>query len=355
MPRKLPQSTVCCLISAVLAVSGAWAADPPQPAPPTSARPMIPGPPPLRAEPSSVEFGFVPVGEPRTAPVTLTNFGSAPVRIIAVQASCACTTTSDLAGREIPPGGTATFDATLGAAPAAGPKHATIKVLAEGYERVLEVEVRAEIAQRLRAVPSAITPPPNGPRVGRVVVESVDRRPFRVLSSNGEAPQFLGFDAGRENPRSTYVLRTDLGALPPERWPPYWLVETDRVDCPVLAVRVRDERLSVPPIIRLRDFAAGMGVVRPGEPREVTLDSLDRLDGPVQVEGTARVTAELVSVAPSKDGSTVTLRLTAAPGTMGALFDRVELRALGKVQPVQVWAVVRPAPAADPAPAAAQR
>ena len=148
---------------------------------------------------------------------------------------------------------------------------------------------------------------------------SVDRRTFRVVSSNGEAPQFLGFNPGREDPRSTYVLRTDLGAMPAERWPPYWLIETDRGDCPVLAVRVRDERLSVPPLIRLREFAAGLGVVRPGESREVTLESLDRLDGPVQVEGTPRLAAELVSVVPSKDGSTITLRLTPAAGTSGAV------------------------------------
>jgi hypothetical protein len=252
----------------------------------------------------------------------------------------------------VAPGGTATFDATLNPAPVAGPKHATIKVVAEGFERVLEIEVRGEVAQSLRAVPAGITPPPGGPRVGRVVVESVDRRPFRVLSSNGEAPQYLGFDAGRDAPRSTYVLRTDLGAMPPERWPPYWLVETDRSDCPVLAIRVRDERQAISPVLRLREFVAGAGALAPGESREAIIESLDRLDGEVRVTGTPRMAAELVSVTPSKEGSTLKLKLTPAAGTSGAVFDRIELRALGKVQPVQVWAVVHPA---APAPAAAQR
>lgn len=354
MSRKPLKSPILAALLAFCAVGESLVAMAQSPASTPPARQMIPGPPTLRAEPSSVEFGFVPVGESRKATVTLTNTGSAPVRIIAVQASCACTTTSDLAGQEIPPGATATFDATLGAAPAAGPKHATIKVLAEGFERVLEVEVRAEIAESLRAVPSAITPPPNGPKVGRVVVESVDRQNFRVVSSNGGPPQFLGFDPARDAPRSTYVLRTDLSQIPEDRRPPYWLVETDRRDCPVLAVRVRDEHLSVPPVLRMRDFVAGLGVAAPGQPREVTLECLERLDGEVTVAGTARVAAELVSVTPSKDGSTVKLRLTPAAGLSGALFDRVELRAMGKVQPLQVWAVVR-APAADPAAAPAQR
>ena len=350
MPQKPLKSLLLALLLAQLPAASMRAQAPSAPPPEAPARGMIPGPPTLRAEPSSVEFGFVPVGESRKATVTLTNTGSAPVRIIAVQASCACTTTSDLAGQQIAPGATASFDATLAAAPVAGPKHATIKVLVEGFERVLEVEVRAEIAQSLRAVPSAITPPPHGPKVGRVVLESIDRRPFRVLSSNGAPPQFLGFNPARDDPRSTYVLRTDLGSIPDDRRPPCWLVETDRADCPVLAIRVRDDHLSVPPVLRMRDFSTGLGVVAPGEPREVSLECLERLDGEVTVAGTPRLTAELLAVTPSKDGSTVKLRLTPAAGTDGAFFDRVELRAMGKAQPLQVWAVVRaPAPAAAPA------
>lgn len=315
-----------------------------------ASREPVPGPPPLRSDPSAVDFGFLKVGESRTASVKLTNHGTEPVRILAVQASCSCTTTSDLSGEQVPPGGSVSFNATLGAALVPGPRHATIKVATDGYSRVLEIEVRGEVAMSLRAVPSAITPPPQGSENGRVVIESVDRQPFTILSSNGAPPQFFGFAPGREVPRATYVLRTPLAAVPRDRWPAFWVVETDRADCPVLGLRVRDEKLNVAPVLRMREYAINVGALRSGESRECTLAIADPLQGECSVTGSATLAAQLVSTRPASEGFEAIVRLTPGPGVMGAFNDRFELRLGGRTQIVQAYGVVRPpAPAAAPA------
>jgi Protein of unknown function (DUF1573) len=321
----------------------------------TAVQEPVSGPPPIRADPSAIDFGFIGIGESRKATVKLTNGGSAPVRILAVQASCSCTTTSDLSGREIPPGGAVTFDATLGAAMVPGPRHATIKVLADGYSRVLEVEVRGEVALSLRAVPSAITPPPQGAERGRVVVESVDRRPFTILSSNGAKPQFLGFEPGRDAPRATYVLRTDLASLPRDRWPAFWLVETDRSDCPVLGLRVRDERFNVAPVLRMREYALNLGAPSPGQSREFTLGIADALEGECTAVGSPSLAAEVISTRPVADGFEAVVRLTPSTAVTGAFNDRFELRLGVRTQVMQAYGVVRGAAAPAPAAAPAQR
>lgn len=352
--RRIPPLVAAFgLVLAVFSFGARSAARPGSEPPLAPVREPVPGPPPLRAEPSAIDFGFLAIGESRKATVKLTNSAATPVRILAVQASCSCTTTSDLSNQEVPPGGTVTFDATLGAAMATGPRHATIKVLAEGHSRVLEIEVRGEVALSLRAVPSAITPPPQGSERGRVVIESVDRRPFTILSSNGAAPQFLGFEPGRDAPRATYVLRTDLGAMPRDRWPAFWIVETDRADCPVLGLRVRDEKMNVAPVLRMREYALNLGVLAPGASREVTLGIADPLQGEFAAIASPSLAAQVVSTKPSTDGFEAVVRLTPGPAVSGAFNDRFELHLGARTQVVQAYGVVRPA--AAPAAAPAQR
>lgn len=313
----------------------------------------VSGPPPLRADPSAIDFGFLSIGESRKATVKLSNASAKPVRILAVQPSCSCTTTSDLSNQVVPPGDAVTFDATLGAAMVTGPRHATIKVVAEGYSRVVEIEVRGEVALSLRAVPSAITPPPQGAERGRVVIESVDRRPFSILASNGAPPQFFGFEPGRDAPRATYVLRTDLGAVPRDRWPAFWIVETDRTDCPVLGLRVRDEKLNLVPVLRMREYALNLGLLTPGASREVTLAIADPLQGELTASGSDSLGVQVLSTRAVSEGFEAVLRLTPGASVAGAFNDRFELRLEGRTQVVQAYGVVRPA--AAPAAAPAQR
>ena len=312
---------------------------------------FVPGPPPLQPEPLAVDFGFLAPGESRSAQIRLRNAGNQPVTIAAIQPTCTCTTTSDLAGKVVAPGESVSLDASLSGSVVPGPRKATVKILAEGFGRALEIDVRGEVALPIRAVPAAITPPPNGPSRGRVVVESVDRRPFRVIASNGAAPEYLGFDPVREEPRATYVIRTDLESLPREAWPAFWVVETDHPACPVIGLKVRDERFNLKTVFRMREFALNVGVLRPDVAAHVDVDLQESLPEGATVALPEGWRGSVVSVEPLSDGSRVRLRLQ-PPAPSGPFVVPLTLRSGGREQALWMYGAVRPAEAAADAKAA---
>lgn len=314
----------------------------------------VSGPNPLRAEPADLDFGFVRPGQDRTGRITLSNTTTQPVTIAAIQPTCTCTTTTDLAGTTLAPGESVSFDATLAGAEVPGPKRASLKVVAEGAARVLEIRVRAEVSDAVRAVPNAIQPPPAGPGEGRIVIESLDRQPFSVLSSDRRPPSFIGFDPRRFNPDSLYVIRTDLGELPPERIPALWLIETDRADCPVIAVRVRESSRVVPAVLRLPEYVLSMGAFRPGETREIELLSNEPLEPDAQVRGGDPIT--LRAMGGEQVGRRWRLRMqaTAPAKATGAFLSEVEVQVGDRVQRLPAYGTVRGDPATA-APDAAER
>jgi len=307
---------------------------------------------PLRAEPTSLDFGFRRPGQVSSGEVTLTNTTAAPVVIAAIQASCSCTTTSELVGQTIPPGGSAKFQATLAGAEIPGPKRSTIKVVAEGADRPLDIEVRAEVSEAVRAVPTAIQPPPIGPEDGRIVVESLDRQPFSVLSSDRREPRFIGFDPRRSNPDSLYVIRTDLGSIPRERWPVLWLIETDRDDCPVIPVRVRDKSRLVASVIRLPEYLLAIGALRPGETREIGLLMNEELAGDVQLRGGEPCTLRAIGCERSGERWKLRIEATAPAQAIGAFLTEVRIQSGEREQRLPAYGTVRGQPVPGAAPAA---
>lgn len=244
------------------------------------------------------------------------------------------------------------FEATLAGAEIPGPKRSTIKVLAEGAERPLDIEVRAEVSEAVRAVPNAIQPPPVGPDDGRIVVESLDRQPFTVLSSDRREPRFIGFDPRRSNPDSLYVVRTDLGSMPRDRWPTLWLIETDRDDCPVIPVRVRDKSRVVPAVMRLPEYVLSIGALRPGETREIGLLMNEELPGEVQVQGGEPCRLRVLGC--EREGERWKLRLeaTAPAQATGAFLTEARILSGERVQRLPAFGTVRGKPITDAAPAA---
>lgn len=327
-------SALLCIL--IAAADPASASDRPH----AAARQFVPGPPPLRADPVALDFGFLAPGEDRSGEVTLTNTSDQPVTILTLQPTCTCTTTSSLTGTIIPPGGNVRFEAKLGSSVVPGPRKATVKILAEGFGQALEMDVRGEVAMPLRAVPSAITPPPAGPGRGRFVIESVDRKPFKVLSCGGVAPVFLGFDPARDTAKATYVLRYDLESLPRDRWPAFWVVETDRADCPVLGLKVRDESFAKPPALKMREYALNLGVLAMGVDREVSVDLLEPLPGQTSVEAGDGMTAAVARVDPLSDGSRLVLRIR-PPGRPGAFVVPVRMHNGDREQLLWAYGVAR--------------
>lgn len=319
---------------------------------PDGTPPAVSGLQPIRVEPQALDLGFLRPGQSASGSVEITNTSEAPVTIAAIQPTCSCTTTNDLAGRVIPPGASVSFDATLAAGEVPGPKRATIKVVAEGTPRPLDIEVRAEVSDAVRAVPNAVQPPPVGPAEGRIVVESLDRKPFTVLSSDRRPPRFAGFDPRRAHPDSIYVLRTDLGAMPAERRPALWLIETDRADCPVLAVRVRDERLVVPAVLRLPEYVLAIGALRPGETREIALLSNEPLEGAVEVKGGGPCMLRAIGCEAAGERWKLRLQVTAGAEAVGAFLDEVQVQVGDRVQRLPAYGTVRGEPVVDAGPAA---
>ncbi len=236
--------------------------------------------PPLEVVPPMLDFGFIAPNEDAKGSVQLYNRGSEPMLILAAEPSCKCTTLSDLGGTIIEPGGMVEMEAMLEGAPNTGPKTASIKVLVDGYAVVKTIDLKAEIALPIRAVPPHINAVRGQNRQGRIVVQSNDGRPFSICSLHGQEPRFLGFDPTTDNPAAQYVLLYDLDRIA-EPFPRYLVIETDQDDVPVVDVYLRHES-TLPKInqnLRMKGgyrFPLGRIVKGGSVTIEVPFDSLSR-------------------------------------------------------------------------------
>lgn len=203
------------------------------------------GPAPFEFDPPSLDFGYVSPGAIVEAPVTLTNTSRQPLVIAAMRASCQCTTLEDLSGRTIPPGESITFTPSMESPTALGPKNAAIRFIFEGYGRA-EFPLRSISARAVYAEPAYLAALEQSQ--GTFTVTALDGEPFRVLSVNGEEPDFVDpASASSAEPRTEYELRWDLSEYDEETcadaqgdpMPHYWVVETDHPEAPVIDLRVR--------------------------------------------------------------------------------------------------------------------
>lgn len=194
--------------------------------------------------PGEFDLGVVAPGSTTPARFLLVNRGSQPVTVLDAKPNCKCTAISDVKGRTIPPGGTLELSASLAAPLAPGTKEAVVFLTFEGSAPV-QAKIKGEVRLAILADPpfvDALDKSAIGPSArGSVRVRSADGKPFSILSSGGRAPAFVGFDPKTSPPQAEYVLAWDLGGVPCERMPLWWHVFTDRPDCRVIPLRVRDE------------------------------------------------------------------------------------------------------------------
>lgn len=203
------------------------------------------GAPPVLVEPPIIQMGLLKPGESASGTAHLRNIGDEPLQILASRASCRCTSVN-LALTWIQPGESVPLTARYDASASLGQKTESVRVRFAGYSELLEVPVKAEVAMAVRAVPSylraveALT--------GTITIESVDGRPFSILATHGEPPQFVGFIANVDPPRNRYFLKWDLTRYGtncvdaqgnPMPW--WWVVETDHPDCRVFDLQVRHQ------------------------------------------------------------------------------------------------------------------
>ena len=231
--------------------------------------------PPLIANPSKVNFGIVEPGSKLNADVTLLNPTNRPIRIVKAQPSCTCTTVN-MDNVVIPARGTVQMPISMTTNRSVGKKPARVQLLVAGYSKFFTVDIDAENAWAVRSVPPHISINDKTDlierRTGRYSLQSLDRKPFRVLSVLGEEPNFEGFNPNTDSPRNSYVLNYDFTGLACEDLPPFLIIRTDHPKAEMLDIRVRHNPCTrISPTLPMADFRSNLGVVKPGETIEVPL------------------------------------------------------------------------------------
>ncbi len=320
---------------------------PPQPAP-TVSPPLVPPaktvplPPvsagPLRIEPGGFDFGMIGPKSVHAVNTTLYNTSAVPITIVKVSPSCACTLPQDLTGTVIPPGGSVPFSATFSAPTRPGVKNAYVQLVFSygGRQAHTKINLNGTITMPVRAEPPYVDAL-KGVTTGRTRVESVDGRPFRIISANGESPVYVdGFDPQTDQPRNAYEVQWNIPPRTVENCQGmrlWWVIETDHPDCPILPMRVRHEctGLKADPDWRQRDwrfpeYIAQLGALHAGVPAEVDVDIVNENNVRIFAvrSGSSDADAELVSTSP-KEGEITTyrVRLTPRRGFQGMLYVMV--------------------------------
>jgi hypothetical protein len=229
---------------------------------------------------------------------------------------------------------------TAGNAPGAKDAKVWMKFQFGGQQQAVVMRIEALIAMAVRADPPHIDAL-KGVTSGQLRVESMDDRPFAILSAYGRpAVHAEGFDPGRDEPRSAYTLQwnveyADDADCPKARY--WWVIETDHPECPVLPVEIRHECTGAHRLRRPRlqgwffpEYVVNLGRSKGGERVEVDVELQKLRDGMTlrvdSVESmTPDATAELVEVTDSPDTKFTNCRVRFTPrrGYEGLLYADV--------------------------------
>ena len=320
--------------------SGQAAAPVPAVAPPIDLSGTIDSLPPLTIQPPVLDLGFMAPRIGNKGTVTLTNTGKTPLTIAAVTPSCKCTTTSALAGTVLQPGQSVPLEAALDGVAMPQTHRASIRVLVEGYAKVVEIQLRAETAMPVRAVPPIINAVEGKPRQGRFVVESLDKKPFTICAVGGRVPEFIGYNAS-DAPRAQYLVKFDLDTWQPD-FPAYLAIETDRADCPIFDIWIRSERTIPTSAFRMKDYRVNAGRIDVGGSTDVSLEMEDAGEDILAVEsGSPEVQVEMLGQKVDAKVRKVSVRITPKSPREGLLYGTLKLYGREKEQPLTMFASVR--------------
>ena len=295
---------------------------------------------PVQAEPAALDFGFMAPGADASAVVKLSNIGASPVTIKSAKAGCKCTTINSLDGAVLEPGASVDLDVKLSGAIVQGARRASITVSFEGGIAPLVIPLQGEVALPVRAVPPYINLVGGGARTGRIVVESNDKAPFKLLAVDGKPPVVTGgYDPATDAPRANYLLEYDLTSV--ENPEAYMLVETDRADCPILDIRIRREGAVPRGTLRLADYRLNLGAMRAGESKEVEFNLLEPAELTSAVSGSGSASVQVVGSEIDGKITHARLRVMLSPDAAGLVRFPVVLVAGAKQQELSAFVVVR--------------
>lgn len=309
---------------------------------------------PVILDPQKVDFGIVTPHTTVTAEVKITNTTDQPLTILDSVPSCQCTSVN-MKGVVIPPHETVVMPMSMKTSTTTGIRQAGVRLLIEGYPKVIDVAIQSEVAHAIKATPPFIDvqqqmmtrdgrPLPPMPLSGTLRLESLDGRPFSIVAVHNEPPAFIGFDPAIDSPRSTYEIAWDFRELPETEIPAYVIVETDRPDCPAMEIRVRHELTKIMPPFKLDGFCAGFGRVAPGEPAEFEFGIKDLAPATIAKIGSLSpdATVELLEKRSDQSMTLARVKVTPRPGLEGLLYFPMQITTSdGRIGSLIVYGSVR--------------
>lgn len=302
--------------------------------------------PPVRLDPPVLDFGIVPPSETKAGVVKLINVGTKELEILTVQPSCKCTTLEDIAGKKIPVGGFVELKAEMKAQSSPGSKKAEVKVLIDGYTQVINIVLRNEVSLPVRVSPAYLNAVQGQPLQGRIIVESIDKQPFRICSVGGKPPVLIGFDPAKDAPRNQYLLDWDFKRDFPDGRPPrYWIIETDRADAPLLDVFVRHESTFPKVQFRFSDYRYTFGRLEEGASHEFMVELSELAPGErIATAATATSNAKVEFLGTESDGThtKIKLRVTPNAGVTGITYVPFTIYSNQRQQELTIWGQVVP-------------
>jgi hypothetical protein len=232
----------------------------------------------LSVVPAVYDFGDVGAGMTYPAKFQLVNSGTGPVTLVSASPSCTCTTITDVAGKSIPPGGSMELEAALAAPKQPGSKAAKVFLRTEGVAQPMILEIKGNVTLAIRATPP-FAKALDDVTEGTIRLSAIDGKPFTVLSSNGETPRFVNHDPANDPPQAEYEVKWSIFNMPCELIPRWWVIETDRADCPLIPCRVQNQctgsKRDMNRILRhwiFDDYLLDAGAVRRGVPFTLVTD-----------------------------------------------------------------------------------
>ena len=202
-------------------------------------------------EPASLQLGFVRPEAVVTREFKVVNDSSKPLVLRSINQGCSCTKVAMKLG-EIPPGGSKIGTATFTAGMTPTTRNNKIKLLFQNHSP-MTLDMNAVVSRAVRVLPPDFRMhskgywdgAPDRPR-SQFRISSVDGTPFRILSSGGKLPKGIAGKGDPSIPSTEHILMIDIGEhdiqtlLDPQgvKLDPFWLVETDHPETPVVEVRV---------------------------------------------------------------------------------------------------------------------
>lgn len=287
------------------------------------------------ADPPGLDFGIVAPHTVLQGTFRLVNTTERALTVQQAVPSCQCTTI-EIVGKQIPPRGTLAVPVTMKVS-STGIKTSNVKVIVQDQPRPISLELRAEVAYAVRVtIPDAqgrlqpyVDAAEDATRLrGVATVSSVDGKPFRVLSVQGQPPVFAA--GSGDTPQASHQVAFELPGAPCDQVPKYLLIETDRADARLVDARVRHECSRITPGIDIAEFRSNAGVIPAGGSAQFDIEVKKMEQNRIGSVRCAdpRFVATLVDQ--KSDGKSVlaTIRLQPSAEVRGVFMVPVRLQAL---------------------------